>query len=85
MPEKYKEKKGTRLFVDEEGGKHEKVPDKIPPIKELREICQRKRNVWFWRDKVNRFLSIYFTKLFLYTGLTPNQITWIVLFMGICM
>lgn len=78
-----KKKKGVRLFVDEEGGKHEKVPDKVPSIRELRKICQRKRNVWFWRDRIDRFFSIYLTKFFLYTGLTPNQITVIVMLLGI--
>ena len=78
-----KQTKGVKLFVDEEGGKHEKVPDKVPSIKELRDLCGRKRNIWFWRDRINRFLSIYITKLFLLLGAVPNHATFFVFLFGI--
>jgi len=46
-------------------------------IKELREICQKpiksKESAWSWY--VGRRISIYFTKLFLYTNITANQIS----------
>ncbi len=56
-------------------------------IKELRKICQHteKKRMQFadFRAPLCRSMSIYLTKLFLYTPLTPNQITYIWWAMGI--
>lgn len=40
----------------------------VESIKELRKICQRP-------DCIQRSVSIYFTKAFLYTKISPNQVT----------
>lgn len=48
-------------------------------IKELRKICQKKGGA----DYYIRSYSIYLTKLFLYTKLTPNQITILWIFIGL--
>lgn len=47
--------------------------EKIPTIKELREICKVKRT-GYW-DNVTTYLGFYPAKLFLYLPFTPNQIT----------
>jgi len=78
-----REKPLIKQMVDSEGAKHEKVPEKIPKIKELREYCQRKRNVWYWRDRFNRGISIYITKIFLHLGAVPNHASFFVFFFGI--
>lgn len=50
-------------------------------IKELREICQACHATPEWKKEDNKIgifslnFSIYFTRLFLYTRITPNQIT----------
>lgn len=56
---------------------------KVPSIKELRELCQPKRKVWFWRDKFVRGVSIYLTRLFLFTSISANGVTWIMLLTGV--
>ncbi|MCK4554389.1 CDP-alcohol phosphatidyltransferase family protein [Candidatus Parcubacteria bacterium] len=49
--------------------------------KELREICQACHTTLEWKKEDNKIgifslnFSIYFTRLFLYTKITPNQIT----------
>jgi hypothetical protein len=55
---------------------------KVPPIKELKVIC-RKRIETEWRDKFNRSITIYFTKLFLHLGLTPDKVSVIALIVGL--
>lgn len=55
---------------------------KIPSIKELKEIC-KKRNETAWRDKLNRSITIRFTKVFLHLGATPDQITILSLIIGL--
>src|SRR3989344_715181 len=61
----------------------DEVKQKIPSIKELREICQPKKEYWPWRDKFLRGVSIYITKPLLYTKITPNDVTWLMLIVGI--
>ncbi|MEK7125581.1 MAG: CDP-alcohol phosphatidyltransferase family protein [Patescibacteria group bacterium] len=49
-------------------------------IKQLRELCQDTgpaKNTQSWFGLANRFVSIYFTKLFVATSITPNQITFL--------
>lgn len=56
-----------------------------PSIKELREICQKpviNENCWYARNFTRR-ISIYFTKLFLYTPLSANQITVLMTVIGV--
>lgn len=48
---------------------------KIPPIKELRKICQPGYIDPAPLAVTYRGLSVYVTKLFLYTPITANQIT----------
>src|SRR3989338_8130703 len=60
-----------------------KCKEKIPPIKELRKICRFREQNPYWRDKFLRGVSIYITKPLLYTGITPNQITWAMLIIGL--
>ena len=48
---------------------------KPPSIKELRKICQPKHIDQTPLARTSRYISIYITKLFLYTPITPNQIT----------
>lgn len=55
---------------------------KIPPIKELKEIC-KKRDEVYWRDKLNRSITIRFTKVFLHLGATPDQLTLLSLIVGL--
>lgn len=80
---KFGEKKGLKQMDDTDGGKHETIPDKVPKIKELREYCQRKRNVWYWRDRFNRGISIYLTSFFLKIGASPNNVSFLVFFFGV--
>ena len=49
--------------------------NKLPPIKELRKICQPKEPDVTPLAITYRSISIYITRLFLYTPITPNQIT----------
>lgn len=57
-------------------------------IKEMRRIAQspeilaRSEENWYGK-RVSRKFSIYFTKLFLILKMTPNQVTWLMLFTGI--
>jgi phosphatidylglycerophosphate synthase len=51
---------------------------KIAPIKELREICQTGQVGGYYRK-----ISIYFTKLLLYTPVTANQVTLLMTLAGI--
>ena len=49
-------------------------------IKQLRELCQDTgpaKSTQSWFGLANRFVSIYFTKLFVATSITPNQITFL--------
>lgn len=49
-------------------------------IKQLRELCQHTgpaKNTQSLFGLANRFVSIYFTKLFVGTSITPNQITFL--------
>lgn len=62
----------------------------VESIKELRKICQDKgkeykpRKITAWTEKnINRRISIYFTKIFLKTGMSANQITLMCLFIGL--
>lgn len=48
---------------------------KLPSIKELRQICQPRVDDLTLFAKIYRDLSVYIIKLFLYTPITPNQIT----------
>jgi len=48
---------------------------KLPSIKELRKICQPEDIDQTPFGRIYRRISIYITKLFLYTPITPNQIT----------
>lgn len=59
----------------------------VESIRELREICQKKyeefhRGYPIW-ELLDRKISIYFTKLFLYTRITANQATLINTMVGI--
>ncbi len=60
---------------------------KVPPIKDLRKICQESKEGWAqrnWFDKnITRKISIYITYLAIKTGIKPNQITVATLFIGI--
>lgn len=55
-------------------------------IKELRKICQSPKEIhnyqYFLRVRIWRTPSIYITKLFLYTPITANQVTWLMIFLG---
>ena len=55
-----------------------KAEKKIPPVKELRKICQTPESAlhdsWYGTNFVRR-VSIYLTKFFLYTPITGNQVT----------
>ena len=54
-------------------------------IKELRNICQKPvvaGNHWYLRYVI-RIISIYFTKLFLHTPIGPNQISLLMIFIGV--
>ncbi len=57
---------------------------KPPSIKELRKICQPEDIDHTPLARTYRSISIYITKLFLYTPITPNQITLLggVIYMG---
>lgn len=48
---------------------------KLPSIEELRKICQPEDIDQTLLARTYRGISIYITKLFLYTPITPNQIT----------
>jgi len=48
--------------------------NKIPPVKELKKICAKRENEIYWRDKVHRGISIYFTKIFLHLKLAPVHV-----------
>jgi len=55
----------------------------VESIKELRKICYKGyKQPWFSRV-ITRTISLYLTKLFLYTSITPNQITLLVVFFGL--
>jgi len=56
---------------------------KIPSIEKLIEIARPKRKSWLWRDKFVRSVSIHITRLFLFTNISANGVTWIMLFTGI--
>ena len=47
---------------------------RVESIEELRKICQSGKVVSF-NDRVEREISIYVTRLLLYTGITANQVT----------
>ncbi len=47
----------------------------VESIKELRKICCKSKAENPYIQNYLRVMSIYFTKLFLYTSITPNQIT----------
>lgn len=49
--------------------------NKLPSIEALRKICQPKHIDQTPLARTSRYISIYITKLFLYTPITPNQIT----------
>jgi len=58
---------------------------KNKPIKNLRKICQPgfsnpQRN---WRDKAYQYISIYITKVFLNTPITANQVSCLMIFLGL--
>jgi phosphatidylglycerophosphate synthase len=55
---------------------------------ELRDICQRTRETIFYKDPwisrhIYRVISIYFTRMFLKTGITANQVTLLGFLIGI--
>lgn len=55
-------------------------------IKELREICQREeyhKKRMYWRLYLLNRVSIYLTKLFLYTPITANQISILMIITGL--
>ena len=57
----------------------------IESIKELRKICQKpviKSNTFYPR-MVSRKVSIYITKLFLYTNISANNVTLLMILIGI--
>lgn len=54
---------------------------KLPTIKELKKKCDDRYITWM--DNQYRKISIYLTKAFLYTSITPNQISGISTFIGI--
>src|SRR3989344_658975 len=47
---------------------------KVPPIKELRKMIHKSKNDNRYIEFL-RIFSIYFTKFFLYTPLSPNHVT----------
>ncbi len=51
----------------------------VESIRELRKICKREETLPFWHDRIYysfmRVICIYFTKVFLYTKTTPNQVS----------
>src|SRR3989344_2199423 len=47
---------------------------KVPPIKELRKMIHKSKNDNAYIEFL-RIFSIYFTKFFLYTPLSPNHVT----------
>lgn len=58
-------------------------------IKELRKICQTPKDIHnyeglfnYFRVRIWRVPSIYVTKLFLYTPITANQVTMLMIFLG---
>jgi len=53
----------------------------VESIKELRKICQRDVDLDIY--SFYRYFSIYLTKLFLYTPITPNQITLVRIIVGL--
>jgi len=58
----------------------------VESIKELRKICQEsvlKITDRWYINNVTRKVSIYITKLFLYTSIRPNQVTLIAILIGI--
>jgi len=59
---------------------------RVPPVNELRKICQlperMSREDW-WSRYVGRPISIYITKLLLYTPITGNQLTILMLIAGV--
>ncbi len=58
---------------------------KVPPIKELRKICQtfeNRKNLNLKRKFFNH-ISIYLTKVLLYTPITANQVTFLMLILGL--
>ena len=56
---------------------------KMPPISELRRICQPPREESWWFTYIGRPISIYLTKLLLYTPITGNQVTILMLIAGV--
>ncbi|MBW2981168.1 CDP-alcohol phosphatidyltransferase family protein [Candidatus Woesearchaeota archaeon] len=59
---------------------------KVESIKELRKICEKefeKKHKQSLSKKILRFLSIYITKLLLYTSVTANQVTWFYTILGV--
>lgn len=58
------------------------VKPRAESIEELRKICQSGKTVSF-NDKVERKISIYFTRLLLHTGITANQVTFLDILIGI--
>ena len=57
--------------------------EKIESIKELRKKCQPNAEASLFIDKIYRKISIYVTKLFLYTPITANQVTFLMMLVGI--
>ena len=54
----------------------------VESIRELRRICQKPQKDCFYYDRL-RTISIYFTKIFLYTSITANQVTLITILLGL--
>lgn len=55
---------------------------KVPPIKKLKQICSKKKKLSSWTEVQFRKVSIYLTKLLLYTPITGNQVTFLSLLIG---
>lgn len=58
---------------------------KVPPVAELRKICEKvsERTRLTIQKRIMRFLSMYITKVLLYTPVTANQVTWIMMILGV--
>ena len=57
----------------------------VESIKELRKICYESRDgeIDWWAKNVSTMISIYVTKLLLYTSITANQVTWSMIIVGL--
>lgn len=58
----------------------------VESIKELRKMCKREETLPFWHDRIYysfmRRICIYFTKIFLYTKITANQVSILSIIIG---